>query len=149
MEDTMQATGQVAHVDKTLIAKIIAGIGTVWVQFPPALITLVSMMALDYITGLAAAGYKGEMDSTKAKRGIWGKIAKLSAAIAGYVVSASIPPITVDGVQFGVNIGSAICGAFIIAEFISNLENVGRIGLLPGRVQKILTKFKNDETKQS
>jgi toxin secretion/phage lysis holin len=135
---------------KGLLAKLLASLTAAWVSFPPALLTLLAMMALDYISGLAAAGSKGKIDSTKAKRGIWKKIVELTAGIGGYVATMNLPPVTIGHTQIPVNIGSAICGAFILAELISILENVGKAGVrLPGRIVYLLGKLKGMDSPDS
>jgi phage-related holin len=80
----------------------------------------------------------------RAKRGIWKKIVELTAGIAGYVATINLPPVTIRHVEIPINIGSAICGAFILAELISILENVGKAGVkLPGHVKSLLGRLQD------
>jgi toxin secretion/phage lysis holin len=125
----------------SIIAHVIASVAAALWNFPPLLLAMLAMMALDFISGVAVAGHRGELNSTRARKGIWVKISKLTAALGGYVVGAAIPPVTLASVDIPISLGSAICGAFIVAELISILENVDKVGGLPPRVKKMLGSF--------
>lgn len=126
---------------------MVAGTIALLIQFPPSISILLAMMTLDFITALAAAGYRGTVSSDKARRGIHRKVMILAAGVAGHVISNLIPPLVVNGSTLNLNIGSAICGMFSVSEFISILEHVGgREGnRLPRGIRSILNQLKSDE----
>ena len=129
-----------------LFTKLIAGVVASLANFPSMLLTLLAMMTLDYISGLSAAGSKGEIDARKARKGIWGKITILAAGVAGYVMSSSIPAVTLpNGTVVHTDLGAFVCGAFAVAEFISILKNVRRAGgKLPKRLDTLLAKLEDE-----
>jgi len=128
-----------------LASKFMAGFVAMGANFPPALAGLLGMMFLDYLSGLSAAGAQKKLNSDVAKRGLFRKVTVLMACCGGYVVSMVIPPLAIGGTTIDLNLGSAVCGAFILAEFISIMENVGMAGVkLPGRMRELLVKLKQE-----
>lgn len=119
-------------------------IGALFVNFPKALAVLCCLMALDYITGLAAGWAAKNLESGAAFRGLMKKLVVGGAAVSGFFISGFIPDVVVAGFDLGkVDIGSAICGAFALSEIISIFENIGRSGQpLPGPVRALLARLK-------
>lgn len=127
-------------------AKVATGaIGAILLHFPQALAALMLLMAIDYVTGLAAAFASRSLASGAAARGLAKKVVIGGAAVAGYSVSHFIPSVDVAGFNLGqIDIGSAICAAFALSELISILENVGRSGTaLPAPVRTLLARLKH------
>jgi len=119
-------------------------LGALFVNFPKALAVLCCLMALDYITGLAAGWASKSLESGAAFRGLMKKLVVGGAGVAGFFISGFIPDVVVAGFDLGkVDIGSAICGAFALSEIISIFENIGRSGQpLPGPVRIMLARLK-------
>jgi len=139
------------HAEPTVAASILGSvkvatgaIGALFVNFPQALAVLCALMALDYLTGLAAGWASKSLESGAAFRGLMKKLVVGGAGIAGFLVSGLIPDVMVAGFDLGkVDVGSAICIAFSVSEIISIFENVGRSGTpLPGPVRVILVRLK-------
>lgn len=118
-------------------------IGALFVNFPKALAALLALMALDYMTGLLAGWATRSLESGAAARGLAKKMVVGGASIAGFFVSGLIPDVQLAGFDFGkVDIGSAICMAFMLSEIISIFENVGRSGYpLPGPLKSLLARL--------
>jgi toxin secretion/phage lysis holin len=142
------ATGQ--HLETgtqvMLWGKIALGaVGAILVNFPQALALLMGLMAIDYITGLAAAVAARNLESGAAVRGLAKKIVIGGAAIAGFMASRFIPEVMLAGFNLGqIDIGSAVAFAFALSEGISILENVGRAGIaLPAPLRMFLSRLKH------
>ncbi len=133
------------YVDKDVLAmKFGAALVALWAHFPPALLTLLLMMLLDLLTGLSAAGARGEINSRRMAEGSFRKFTISLGAFACFVVSQWIPPVQFGSWSLDANLGSAFCGAFILSEFTSILENIGRAGVrLPQPIQKILAQLRH------
>lgn len=91
----------------------------------------VCAMALDYITGTAAACYAGEWSSKTAREGLWHKggmiVVVIVAAIADgimAVICANIP----IGLEWPVLILPLVLAWYIITELGSILENAVKMG---------------------
>ncbi|MDR3348392.1 MAG: phage holin family protein [Acidaminococcales bacterium] len=105
-----------------------------------ALHALAILMTLDYITGIAAAGKAGELNSGAGRRGIGHK-----AAILGVVSFCNL----VDcGMGTHVLRSMAIC-AYSANEAISILENVDKLGYgqyIPEFIQRRIRHIKEQRT---
>ena len=114
-------------------------------NFPQALAVLLALMAVDYITGLAAAVAAKNVESGAAVRGLARKVVIGGAAIVGFLASKAIPDVVFVGVNLGqLDIGSAWASAFALAEAVSILENVSRAGIpLPAAVRIVLSRLKS------
>lgn len=106
------------------------------------LIAWVAVMALDYISGTAAACKAGDWNSTAAREGLWhkgGMIAVvLVSAIADWimVLIAQYVPI---GIQWPGIILPLVLAWYIITELGSILENAVKMGAkVPGWLVKLL-----------
>jgi len=118
-----------------LLSLIGAGIG-VWTGLSPVFQTLIGLMMLDYLTGMAAAMATHDLSS---KTGLLGLVKK--GAIV-FVVTA------IATAQYGMlpYIGETplpaaelVAGAFGVNELISILENVDRLGVrLPDMLRRLL-----------
>lgn len=141
---------QGARMSESFWAKVIAGSIALIVKFPPILGVLMIAMTVDMASGIASAGSKGQISALVMRQGIWRKVAVLMACFAGYTVSYIIPPISLGGQTIGVNVGSFICGTFILSEFLSVLENVNQAGVnLPKPIQALMWKIRRIEVDQS
>jgi len=125
---------------------ILAVIGTVGAMITTsmggwdlALQTLITFMAIDYVTGLIVAGvFKkskksagGGLDSSLGFKGIIKKGVMLLVVLIGYQLDNLI---SVDFVRYAVII------AFLVNELISIIENVGLMGIpIPSAIKKAIT----------
>lgn len=103
-----------------------------------ALKVLVSMMILDYVTGVIVAYINQEIDSKVGFKGICRKLLIMIVLI----VSVLLDRLIGQGWVFR----TAVCYFFVANEGISILENVSKCGLpLPETLIKALSQLKNEE----
>lgn len=107
-------------------------------------------MAIDYLTGTAAAMRKGEWSSSVARAGLWHKCGSLIAVVVsgladivvGLVVN-NIPAITLPW-DYTVLICPIVVVWYILTEFGSIIENAGELGApIPGFLKNMIRVFKN------
>ena len=131
-------------------AKALAALGALWIHFPPMLWTLILLMTIDYVTGLATAWGRGEVQSSKARLGLARKIGMLGAAAAFYLAQRNVPEAL--GAQFlpqWLEVGTMICGWLVITELVSIVENLDRLGVkLPPWLRQALAKFNDEQSKK-
>ncbi len=105
--------------------------------FDALLKLLVSMMVIDYATGVSSAIYKKQLRSKTGFNGILKKASILCIAACAHMMGAimSIPEIR-----------SAVIGFYIVNEGISIMENVAALGVpMPKRLTEILISLKEKE----
>ncbi len=111
------------------------------------LIALIIFVSFDYVTGVVAAGYEGKLN---ARVGFWGIPKKIM--IFGLVAIAHIidvvyldqigEPLAVGELQFSVMAATVLY--YLVNEFISISENLGRLGMpVPGPLKKAIELFKD------
>lgn len=121
MEKTIMV---IAGTTGTFVSFLVDGLGEI-------ITVLLAMMALDYISGLMAAGYLHEVNSRIGFRGLIRKAYYLLTVGAVYLMSYAV-----DGLQYASD-GLAI--AYIVMEFVSITENGTKMNLpMPEPVRKIL-----------
>lgn len=107
-------------------------------------------MAIDYLTGSAAAMRKGDWSSSVARAGLWHKcgsliaviVAGLADIVVGLVVN-NIPAITLPW-SYTVLICPIVVVWYILTEFGSIIENAGALGApIPGFLKNMIKVFKN------
>lgn len=110
-----------------------------WLRIPDAMRTLMALMVIDYGTGLVAAWQKGDLSSSRAKRGLTVKILILVLLYVAKIVEQQAE-------HTGLNIHFVSTGgayAYIVSEGISIVENVTRAGVpVPAAVVTRLMAFK-------
>lgn len=124
---------------KAALAAVLAALTALWGWFGWLVLVWAVCMALDYITGSAAAWKAGEWSSRLAREGIWHKAGSLAVVlVAGLldlglgVVMGNIPghPIPFD---YGVFVCPLVVVWYILTEVGSIVENAGRMGApIPG-----------------
>lgn len=83
-----------------------------------------AFMAIDVFTGLLKAIKNKELNSTKAREGIYKKASFILFIAFGYLADYAM-----DYVDMGFNLPAAatICALIVVTEAISVLENLGKI----------------------
>lgn len=109
----------------------------IWVVMIPLI-----LMALDIVTGLTNAWIKGEVDSSKLRKGLGKKLGEITAILIGeiFVVGFGLTTFVASGVSIYI----------IIMELISICENLEELGVpIPKFIKKALmvanTEIKDDE----
>lgn len=112
------------------------------------LIALILFVGFDYFTGMIAAGYRGELNSRVGLYGIARKVLIFGViAIAGVVdrVIAEELGNAFSVGQFELSVASASIFFYLVNEFISISENLGKLGLpVPTVLKKAIAIFKED-----
>lgn len=129
---------------------LIAAVSVVLAYFNALLIpiiVLVTVMVIDYISGMTSAKRTGELSSRLGVMGILKKVGYLALVAVGMVVDYLISSALV---HVGVHIQINYCFAMIIIiwlivnELISILENLGEIGVpIPEFLRKSIKKIKD------
>ena len=95
------------------------------------LILPVSLMAIDFITGLLYAWSTNTFKSKKMRSGLTKKVGEIAILVIGELFSCGmrIPPMIMDGIS-----------AYILfMEFMSIMENLKKMGVpIPGFISKVL-----------
>lgn len=109
----------------------------IWVVMIPLI-----LMALDIFTGLTNAWIKGEVDSSKLRKGLGKKLGEITAILIGEIFVAG----------FGLTtfVASGVSIYIIVMELISICENLEELGVpIPNFIKKALmvanTEIKDDE----
>lgn len=103
-----------------------------------AFTVLLALMALDFITGIMAGAFSEEgLNSSKGYKGFVKKL---------YVILliGSVYLIELIGLNSAGAIGDGIAIAYCVIEFLSIIENGGKLGVPLGPVEKIITAFKKE-----
>ena len=112
----------------------------VWTVLLPAI-----LMGLDYLTGTVNAWVKGELDSSKMRKGLGKKLGEVSAILIGEMIVCAFELPTL--------VASAISIYIIVMELISICENLEKLGVpIPKFIKRALAITSNkiqNETEKS
>lgn len=100
--------------------------GSVWMGLPHALQTLSVLSGADFIFGVIAAAMEGRLKASIAFKGITKKMVVLAFAMAAHYGSKHLVK---DGVDIGFDLGKVVALYYIVWEVISNVENLGLMGI--------------------
>lgn len=109
------------------------------------LITLIAFVAFDYGTGMIAAGYKGELNSRVGLYGIARKVlifgVVASAGLIDRVIAEELGNVFTIG-EFDLSVATATIFFYLVNEFISISENLGKLGVpIPSALKKAIALF--------
>ena len=127
---------------KTALAALGAWLAVSLGIYAPWMIILVAAIVLDYITGMTAAAYTGELNSRKGIRGILKKLGYLALVGLGFmidwVVAAGVAQFGWSAYPEGI-IALAVIAWIIINEALSIVENLGRLEVpIPKFLKKVV-----------
>lgn len=119
---------------KVSLVAFFGALTSVFGWFGWLVLIFIGAMAIDHITGSAAAGSKGEWSSKKAREGLWHKCGSLIAVIVagladivlGLIVN-NIPAIVLPW-EYTVLICPIVVVWYIVTELGSIIENAGQLG---------------------
>lgn len=116
-----------------------AWFGSVW----PLLIMVIIALGMDFLTGVLAAAYEGELASSKGWKGIAKKIGYLLLFTLGLGLDAAIPYLLERGLTLSIDInlpfGLILAAWIVLTEALSIIENLYRLGVeMPAWLVKIL-----------
>ena len=122
----------------------LGGVISAWTeQALPMIFIVIAAVILDYITGMLAAAFNGNLYSKKARKGILKKVSFLLMLGLGFLLDWAIPYFLENGLDTTMPIhlpfGLIICAWIVITEAISVLENLCKIDGVP--VPRFLVKW--------
>lgn len=135
---------------KASLVAFFGGLTAFFGWFGWLVILFILCMAIDYLTGTAAAMRAGEWSSTTARAGLWHKcgsliavvVAGLADIVVGLVVN-NFPAITLP-FDYTVLICPIVVVWYILTELGSIIENAGALGApIPDFLKKMISVFKN------
>ncbi len=112
--NTKQVTQALVAVVSSIITYMFGGWSTL-IQI------LLAFVAVDYLTGLMSAAVNGELSSKVGFRGIAKKVFVFILVAVGHLADLALGTNSI--------IQDAVCYFYMANEFISILENAGKIGL--------------------
>lgn len=133
---------------KGAIALVLATLTALWGWVGWAIIIWVTCVALDYVSGTAAARRAGEWSSAVARDGLWHKLGEIFAVLVAALCDIALKVIAEgSGLPIGIEIGPIITPVvllwYIITELGSIIENAGRLGApVPVWLQRSLKNYK-------
>ena len=121
---------------KVLIASVASAVAGIWGGLDPMVRTLAWLMFLDVVSGVILAGARRKISSDASFRGMAKKAMMLVLVGAAHVYNATRP--------LGFDAASAVAAFFATTEFISILENAGRLGLpIPKPLTDVVEKLRS------
>lgn len=133
---------------KALIAAVCGAFTAAFGWLGWLVVAWVACMALDWMSGSAAAASKGEWSSAEARAGIWHKLGMivvvLVAALTDAVLSIAVANIPVLGITYESLILPVVLVWYIFTELGSIAENAAALGApVPESLLKLLAAGKD------
>ena len=129
-----------------LFAIIVAGISAYLQIIAIPMLILITVMIIDYVTGMVSAYINSQLSSRIGVIGIFKKLGYLALVCVGvgvdYILYAGLSKIGIDS-NVTMIFGLLVTVWLIINELLSILENLSRIGVpMPTFLTKIVSKLK-------
>lgn len=119
------ATGVVTGI----VSYLVGGLGL-------AFTALLGLMAIDFVTGLMVAFHNKELNSNIGTRGLIKKVHVILLVGATYLIEISV-------LKGNGAITDGVSAAFAVSEFISIIENGGRMGIkYPAKINDLILTLK-------
>lgn len=134
---------------KAGIAAVIALLTALWGWVGWAVIIWIGCIALDYISGSAAARSAGEWSSSVARSGLWHKLGEIFAVLVSALCDIALTVIVNGaGVELPIDFGPLVTPVvllwYIITELGSIAENAGKLGApVPAWLRRSLKDYKD------
>lgn len=126
---------------KSILAGICSMFGFIFGAWDGLMIALVTLIVLDYISGVIAAAVKKKLSSAVGAKGIAKKIFMLLIVAVANIVDINV-------IGEGHILKSVTVVFYICNECISLLENAGHIGVpVPKKLLDVLAQLKSDNDK--
>lgn len=135
---------------KAAIAGVLALLTALWGWVGWAAIIWIACMALDYLSGSAAAKAHGEWSSDVAREGLWHKLGSIFAVLVAALCDIALSVIVNGaGVELPLEIGPIVTPVvllwYILTELGSIAENATKLGApVPAWLKASLAKAKHD-----
>lgn len=135
---------------KLAITAMVGALSAVWGWMGWLVVGWVVCMAIDYISGSAAAAKAGEWSSSKARDGIWHKAGMVVVVLvsAGADMLLAIVVERIPAIQLPFELGGLLCPVvlvwYIVTELGSITENAMAMGApVPNWLSRLLAAGKN------
>ena len=128
---------------KVTISAVLAALTALWGWFGWLVLAWFVCMAVDYLTGTAAASRAGEWSSKIARDGVWHKIGSIAAVLVAVILDAVIRTILTHApgislpFDYEIFFTPLIVIWYVLTECGSIIENAGALG---APIPKWLTK---------
>lgn len=135
---------------KAAFAGILALMTAMWGWIGWAVVIWLCCIALDYISGSAAATASGQWSSAEARAGLWHKLGEIFAVLVAALADIALTVIVNgSGVELPIDIGPLVTPIvllwYILTELGSIAENASKLGApVPPWLKKSLEKAKAD-----
>lgn len=114
------------------VSMLVGGLGLVFT-------VLLGLMAIDFITGLLAGAFNEGLQSGKGAKGIIKKVYVILLIGSVYLIEMAV--LKSNGV-----VTDGISGAFCLIEFVSIVENGGKLGIrMPDKLKDLIATLKNEK----
>ena len=143
----MQVPDKIDEI-KGVAALLLATLTALWGWMGWAVIIWIACVALDYISGTAAARKRGEWSSAVAREGLWHKLGEIFAVLVAALADIALDVIVQgSGLNIGIEVGPIVTPVvllwYIITELGSIIENAGLLGApVPEWLKKSLKDYK-------
>lgn len=130
------------NIIKTISAVVGGALGFLFGEVSGLFYALLTMMVIDYISGVLIAIINKKLSSEVGFKGLVKKIFMLMLVAVGHIIDAQV-------IGSGAAVMTAVQLFFVANEGISILENAARLGVpIPKKLKNILIQLKNDDDKE-
>ena len=135
---------------KAAIAGLLALLTALWGWVGWAVLIWIGCVALDYLSGSAAAKAHGEWSSAQARAGLWHNLGEIFAVLVAALCDIALTVlVNGSGVELPIDIGPLVTPVvllwYILTELGSIAENAGKLGApVPKWLKASLEKAKQD-----
>lgn len=135
---------------KVALTAVLAALTALWGWCGWLIIAWIVLMAIDYLTGSAAAIKRGEWSSQKAREGLWHKAGCIAAVVVAGVLDlvvgqilTNLPSVTMP-FTYTVFLCPLVVIWYLFTEAGSIVENAGIMGApVPERLKKAIAALKD------
>lgn len=113
-----------------IISWMVGGLGV-------AFVVLLGLMVIDFLTGLMVGYLQKDLNSSKGKEGLIKKTFILLLIGAVYMIQVAIPALSSLGYA-----ADGVAIAYCVIEFLSIVENGGKLGVPTGPLKDVITALK-------
>jgi toxin secretion/phage lysis holin len=117
-----------------VISWMVGGLGV-------AFVVLLGLMVIDFLTGLMVGYSQKDLNSGKGKDGLMKKTYILLLIGAVYMIQKAIPALSSLGYA-----ADGVAIAYCVIEFLSIVENGGKLGVPTGPLKNVITALKQKGT---
>ena len=119
---------------KHLLTAVVSGTAYLVGGWDKAMIILLTLIVIDYVTGLIRAGIRGELDSKVGAKGIVKKVCMFVVVAVAVQIELFIgQPESLHNI---------VCYFYVVNEAISILENVGDYVPIPEELRRFINRLK-------